>query len=297
MALKDLLVHVDHGEAGMMRLRLAADLARRHQARLVALHVREYSMVQQRRLRASELGLVPATEIDAITAAIAREIDDEERPLRELFQQLSNDHGLSAEYRPEYRDVSGHASVLVSQQARVADLAVVGHDLSSAEDMPDDYSFAERILFASGRPLLLVPPRAADIRAADRPITLGRRIALAWNGSRPAARALADAIALIERAEHVTVLTAEANPPDPRVTSSIDAVVEHLRLHAAAVETRTLRVPHRDVADALQSEALAVGADLLVAGAYGHARIWEKMLGGVTRDLLRDLRLPMLMSH
>ena len=287
MALRDLLVHVDLGEPGLVRLRLAAGLAARHQARLVVLHVRELSLSQQRRLRVSELGLVSSAEVEALNQEIAHEQEEGEAPLRSLLEQVRRDQRIEA----VYRSLDGHAAELVIQQARTADLAIIGHDLAIGEHQPDEYSFAETMLFASGRPLLLLPPRAA----ASQP--LGRCLAIAWNGSRPAARALSDAIPLIEKADRVVVLSAQPDRPDVRAPSSIEPVLANLRCHSSVVESLVLQARHRDVADVLQAEALALGADLLVAGAYGHARLWEKMLGGVTRDLLADLRLPVLMSH
>jgi len=77
-----------------------------------------------------------------------------------------------------------------------------------------------------------------------------------------------------------------------------EQMVEHLRRHSASVEGIELKnVPAGSIADALQAEACKVGADLVVAGAFGHPRLWEKLLGGVTRDLLAQMSLPTLMSH
>ena len=288
MALRDLLVHVDASEAGLNRLLLAADLALRHRARLTVLHVREPSLAQQHRLAAAELGLFSATETEALVLVVEGEIDRDVSLLRGRLDEMQREFGLCA----EWRSVAGHAMHVVTQQSRTADLSIIGHDLSDASDLPDQYSFAETMLFMSGRPLLMVPPPCP---ASPAPATLGRRIALAWNGSRPAARALADALPLIERAERVMVLT--ASPERLNDASSPDAILAHLGRHAGEVEARMLPADGRHVADALQAEALALGADLLVAGAYGHARLWEKMLGGTTRDLLARMRLPLLMSH
>ena len=75
-------------------------------------------------------------------------------------------------------------------------------------------------------------------------------------------------------------------------------MVEHLRRHGAAADAiRIENVPHGSIADRLQAEAQALGADLIVAGAFGHPRLWEKMLGGVTYDLLARMNLPIFMSH
>jgi nucleotide-binding universal stress UspA family protein len=122
---------------------------------------------------------------------------------------------------------------------------------------------------------------------------------VAWNSSRPAARAVNDAMPLIEQTERTTLLT--VNPEvfiDHHGALPADQMVEHLRRHGASVDMVSLEhIPARAIADALQVKARAIGADLLVAGAFGHPRLWEKLLGGVTRDLLDGMKLPIFMSY
>jgi len=160
------------------------------------------------------------------------------------------------------------------------------------DDNSVGYTFSEELLFVTGRPVLFIPP----VPLGE---TLGRHIAVAWNSSRPAARAVNDAMPLIERAERTTVLT--VNPAvfiDRRGALPLDQMVEHLKQHGASTDlVRLGNVPARSIADALQAKAREVGADLLVAGAFGHARLWEKLLGGVTRELLDRMNLPIFMSH
>jgi nucleotide-binding universal stress UspA family protein len=135
---------------------------------------------------------------------------------------------------------------------------------------------------------------------AVEPLTsLGRRIMLAWNSSRPAARSLNDALPLIERAEHTTIVMINASGfIDGHGAPPGEHMVEHLRRHGAVADAiRIENVPHGSIADRLQAEAQALGADLIVAGAFGHPRLWEKMLGGVTYDLLARMNLPIFMSH
>jgi nucleotide-binding universal stress UspA family protein len=129
--------------------------------------------------------------------------------------------------------------------------------------------------------------------------TLGRHIVVAWNSSRAAARALNDAMPLIERAEQTTMLM--INPAgfiDRHGGLPGEQMVEHLNSHGASADmVRIENVPAGSIAHALQAEARALHADLLVAGAFGHPTLWEKLLGGVTRDLLDRMTLPLLMSH
>lgn len=290
MALQDILVHVDSSESGKTRLRLAADLAARHSARLTALHVREYSIDQQHRLRAAELGLASGNQTDALRRSIETELETDAHVLRTLLTQLQQDCTIDT----EWHTVTGQASRIVPQHSRYADLTIVGQDPYEDADLPDDYSFAETMLFTTGRPLLVIPAQSAS---AEVSATLGRNIAIAWNGSRPAARALSDALPLIERAEQTTLLAAQADQLAHPDRPALASILDHVGRHTSHAQYRALDTSGARVGDALQAAALEAGADLLVAGAHGRARLWEKMLGGVTRDLLTRMRMPMLLAY
>jgi nucleotide-binding universal stress UspA family protein len=207
--------------------------------------------------------------------------------LRTALESLARERGVSA----ELRCVDGVASAIVPQHARYADLCILGRDQPEGPASVE-YTFAEHLLFVTGRPVLFVP--------AVEPLTsLGRRIMLAWNSSRPAARSLNDALPLIERAEHTTIVMINASGfIDRHGAPPGEHMVEHLQRHGAVADAiRIENVPHGSIADRLQAEAQALGADLIVAGAFGHPRLWEKMLGGVTYDLLARMNLPIFMSH
>ena len=287
MSLKDPLVYVDDTEDALVRLRLAIDLAGRHASRLTALYVREWTQGQLDRRKAAELGLVPAHELQAFDQDVEVAIDRDVERFRSALIAATRGH----EFEVELRSVDGLASVVVPQHARYADLCILGHDRPKARGSTE-YTFSEQLLFLTGRPVLLVP-------AGGTFRTLGRHIVVAWNSSRPAARSLNDALPLIERAERTTVIMINSmsfverpeGPPGQHI-------VEHLRRHGASTEAiRIDDVPPAGIAQMLQTQALALGGDLIVAGAFGHPRLWEKLLGGVTYDLLADMRLPILMSH
>ncbi len=287
MALKDLLVYVDQTEASLTRLRLAADLAIRHDSRLTALYVREWSRAQLEWRKAAELGLVSADGLHKLDEDIEASIDAAAARLQATLDELANQHGL----RAELLGVDGTAADVVPQYARYADLCILGRD-EPRGPASIGYTFSEQILFVTGRPVLFVPAQGSFA-------TLGRHIAVAWNSSRPAARSLNDAMPLIERAERTTVLMvdpsgfidAHAGPPG-------EQMVEHLHRHGAAAEAiRMEDIPHGAIADKLLTVSHARGADLIVAGAFGHPRLWEKMLGGVTHDLMTRMSLPIFMSH
>lgn len=120
-----------------------------------------------------------------------------------------------------------------------------------------------------------------------------------WNESHAATRAVSDALPLIERAERTTVITIDsADFVDRNGTRAADKLVQHLRRHNPSVGAVNLKeVRARSIADALQGEARTLGADLIVTGAYGHSKLWEDLVGGVTRDLLIRMNFPLFMSH
>lgn len=287
MALKDVLVYVDQAESALISLRLAADLAIRHGSRLTALYVREPNAEQLHWHRSAEAELVSAKDLHELEHSIERAMQAAAERLETSLTALTRGHDIEARLQM----VDGVAAELVPQYARYADLCIVGRELPE-EPAAINYTFSEQLLFVTGRPVLFVPPVAALS-------TLGRHIAVAWNSSRPATRSLNDALPLIERADKTTVVM--VNPSgfiDAHRAPPGERIVEHLRHHGAVVEAvRMEEVSSGSIADALQTKAHALGADLIVAGAFGHPRLWEKLLGGVTRDLMARMTLPILMSH
>lgn len=136
---------------------------------------------------------------------------------------------------------------------------------------------------SAGLPMLAIPP-GAHLDA--------KPIVVAWKNTREARRAVWDALPLLKRAEDVRVLRF-ASDPAPEVSS----VVERLRLHKVPVEAEMRQRTERSVAEDLLAAAEAMGAGLIVAGAYGHSRLREWALGGVTQGLLTGSRTPVLFSH
>jgi nucleotide-binding universal stress UspA family protein len=287
LALKDLLVYVDQTENSFIRLRLAVDLAIRHGSRLTALYVREWSRAQLDARKAAELGLVSAKGLRDLDHGVEAAMDAAADKLRSTLAALTRDHGLQA----ELRTIAGVASVVVTEYARYTDLCILGRDQPEGPASVE-YTFSERLLFVTGRPVLFIP----DVPSLQ---TLGRHIVIAWNSSRPAARSVNDAMPLLERAQRTTVLM--VNPSDfidERKAPTGEQMVERLRQHGAAADAmRIENVPNGAIADELQAQAHTLGADLIVAGAFGHPRLWEKMLGGVTHDLIARMSLPVFMSH
>jgi nucleotide-binding universal stress UspA family protein len=142
----------------------------------------------------------------------------------------------------------------------------------------------------AGRPLLLVPYVGTYRK-------VGAKVLVGWAGTREATRAVHDSLALIEPDGDVTVLTIETTRPASDVIPGAD-IAAHLARHGLRVSAaRTVVTDGLTPADALLDYASDLGADLLVVGGYGHSRMREMILGGVTRDLLRHMTVPVLMSH
>jgi nucleotide-binding universal stress UspA family protein len=287
MALKDLLVYVDQSARAVGCLRLAADLARRHESRLTALYMNERSPAQLREENVAELSRGPSDSLAWTKRHIQQAIDESANLLRATLEEMSTEYRLQG----ELLRLDGVAASIVPQHARFADLCILGQDASAA-DTATGYTFSERLLFVTGRPVVFIPKDGSFE-------TLGRHVAVAWNSSRACARAVNDALPLIERADKVTVLAVNPESFAERYGAlPPEKVVEHLRRHGAAVEGLWLNdVPTISIALAVMTEANRLGADLIVAGAYGQPKLWEKMMGGVTHDLLTRMTLPVLMSY
>jgi nucleotide-binding universal stress UspA family protein len=173
--------------------------------------------------------------------------------------------------------------------AALYDLVVVGQPDPDAE--PTGASGPEAIVLGAGRPIVVVP-YAGSFAA------IGKRVLVAWNGSREAARALHDADAVLERAEWVTVIEvkpAGGEERSARLAAADVAAALVRRGISATAETET--AGNIGVEDLLLSRAADLDADLLVMGAYGHSRLREYVLGGVSRGVFRHMTLPVLMAH
>ncbi len=282
--LKDILVHLDASERSGTRLRLAADLARRHAAHLSGLYV--VDLVLPAGFAAGMGGYGDGAALGALLDQMRNDALADAATVEARFRETLRREGLQGEWRL----TEGIAPELVALHARYADIAVLGQEDPEGTE-PNAGAIIERTLFSSGRPALIIP------FAGDFP-TLGRTVLIGWNASRESARAVNDALPLIAQAQSATVLSI-----NPRV--GIDAhgavpgadIARHLARHGlkvTAAQTVSDEVPDGDV---LLNYAADNGSDLLVIGGYGHSRVREFVMGGVTRTLLQRMTVPVMMSH
>ncbi len=185
--------------------------------------------------------------------------------------------------------IDGAGTDAVIEFAKSADLAVLGQYERSGATR--NTLRPEEVALASGRPVLILP------YAGSFP-TVGERALVAWDGTREASRALHDALPLIAEAENVTVVSVVgAENERERTQTSLDRVVRHLERHDIPARAETIVRGELGVSDILLSRASDLAADLIVAGAYHHSPYREALFGGVTRDLLDHMTVPVLMAH
>lgn len=182
-----------------------------------------------------------------------------------------------------WRDVAGADDDLLIGHGRLADLVVFA-GVRSETNTEQRRRFVN-VMFNGARPVLMVPLRGQP--------QLGRSVALAWNGSAEAARALSGAMPLLINAEEVHVLTAAT--PRTRAESG-DALKEYLAWHGVIAEVHPM-YPEASVGEALLQKTKDLDADVLVMGGYGRSRFREWVFGGVTRHVLGHYDRPLLISH
>ena len=193
----------------------------------------------------------------------------------------------------EWREVTGGAEVVLPAEGRLSDLIVFAGIHSSGST--HRRRMFEVALLHAARPLLLVPEKAPETIGPEAigPTAMGKIIALAWNGSAEAARAIAGALPLLHNAQEVHILTAASPRTD---VERADGLARYFGWHGLSCERHAM-YPTNQVGAALLAKARDLGADLLVMGGYGRSRVSELVFGGVTRTVLGQYHLPILLAH
>jgi len=281
MSYKDLLVVLDSEATARERLDLAAALAERFAAHLVGLYPLPTPQVPR------HLGYYDPALLDPFLAELRQRASSAAVKMRETFEHVTGLRRLSAEWR-EITEGPDADPVL---HARYADLAILGQLDPDRVETESIQPRPEQVALASGRPVLIVP-------YAGRFDNVGRRIVIAWNSTREAARAVSDAMPFLESADLVNVLTIDPREgPDGHGELPGADIAVHLARHGVKAQIERTVSAGLPVGEVLLSRIADLGADLLVMGAYGHSRVRELLLGGATRSVLRSMTLPVLMSH
>jgi nucleotide-binding universal stress UspA family protein len=283
--LKTILVHVDEAGHCPNRLALAAALAKAHGAQLIGVHVVPPLFIPAYMPGDASPGLIDVIEAQRKSAQAKAEAH---------FSGLKRDLP-SAIWRVVDADVAGPSSNIIpalASEVRQADLAIVGQAGPGEEDSDTPGLVPEELVMRAGRPVLVVP-------YAGRFAGVGERAVVAWTDTREAARAMSDALPLLKLAKSVTVMQIGDKGADQEARrAALTGVAGYLERHG--VKAAAEFVPGGgDVApaDLLLSRVADLAADLLVMGGYGHSRFRELVLGGVTREILSSMTIPVLLSH
>jgi nucleotide-binding universal stress UspA family protein len=275
--IKDIVVNLSVGERASQASDYAVSVATAFDA-----HLTGVAFLYDPIVPVSGAGYIPAELIET------QERDNSAAATSALnhFVAASNAAGITAEpltLRASFGGVGGQFGRL----ARRFDLSIVHQ--SEPETGPVEEIIAEAALFESGRPVIVVPYIQKEPLKLD-------SVMLCWDGSRTAARAAGDALPLLARAGRVELMIV-ANEPGKQDEIEGADMAAHLARHGLNVEVKRTVAGDVDVADVILSHAADSGSDFVVMGGYGHSRLREFVLGGVTRTILRSMTVPVLMSH
>jgi nucleotide-binding universal stress UspA family protein len=280
MKFGEILVYLDDEPGAMSRLTRAAFLATSHHARLVALFGRPATSASALP-SGGEPGYLDPDEIQELDRQLEQRVEAAAVPLHERFDEILKHHCLAGEWRV---DIGSAENVI--RHAMASDLTVLG---PSRSDRPALAVPPEVVALHAGRPIVVLPPTGTHAWPP-------KRVLCGWNGRREAVRAIVDAMPLLITAEHVTVMTVTRSSsnndahPDPNI-------VRYLAQRSVPVDGQTAHADDGDVYREILSQAYAEECDMLVMGAYGHSRVREALTGGVTRQALERVDLPLFMSH
>lgn len=284
MAYKTILVHVDESQGWEARLSYAAQLAQSSSSHLIGLHVKSLPYVPPLAYEAVPTDFIEQQRKTADTAA-----DTAEKNFHHVIGRTT----LSS---VEWRCEEGNLDRIIAKHARYTDLVVVSQtgpdELDAALiELPGD------LLLSAGRPVMIVPYNF-DLKNIKAP----SHAMVAWDGGREAGRAIVDALPLLMITKKTTVIA--VNPEQsPWLSGPVHGqepcadIAQYLARHGIKVEAAHMVAKGISVANALLSRAMDLGCDVIVMGGYGHSRLREQILGGTTQGILKQMTIPILMSH
>jgi nucleotide-binding universal stress UspA family protein len=283
MSLASIMVHVGADAGAQARVEIARRLAARFEARLIG--------IAGQAPPAAVSGDIVGETDDPRAGGDIVEGDEVEQP--DTAAIVSWLTGLENAFRAEaelpagvtFRRAVEQPTTFIVREARAADLVILGR--AAAFDIADRAVDPATVLMHSGRPLLVVPDGVGTLSA--------KRVVIGWKDTREARRALHDALPLLKRTDEVIIASVEEpyhSPVDPR---TLDDVAAYLDWHG--VGATITRRPDGNVGEVLGTIAGEKGADLIIAGGYGHSRLSERVFGGVTQQLLWSSPLCCLLSH
>lgn len=277
MAYKSILTYLDNSEHCAHWMEYAIGLALEHNAKLLGVAPREIASS----LYAGDFVSANSMWLEDLQKRI--DADAEEAILR--FDALCEERGLQS---AEGRTVDGSPIDAIRRESLFSDIIVLGQFLPGAQAPTGVSGMIESLLMSAGRPVLVVP-------------ALGQfkpdvgKVLMAWRESKESGIALRQSLPALKLAHAVEVVEV-ANKADSKAEAALEKVVSYLKLHDVEAAGKVI-VSTEDVGNMLLSHACDAGTELLVMGGYGHARLREWALGGVTKTILETMTLPVLMAH
>jgi nucleotide-binding universal stress UspA family protein len=279
--MKTVLAPFHDDDVAEQALAASAAIARRFGSYVEGLFVRESPQV-------IVSDLVPSAYIDEFDDRWRQEASHArvrfERGMGRLGVPFSDQAPAGESPSCGWREAQGLESEVVGDYGRLFDLIVIAR--SGARTALDWNATCEGALFESGRPVLVAGRRPVE--------TMGEHVVIAWNGSTETARTIALAMPILKQAKNVTVLTVEGGTV---AGPSGEQVRAHLMRHGLNVSARTAQAKGRSVGETILAETEALGADLLIKGAYTQHRLRQMIFGGATRHILSAAEGPVLLAH
>lgn len=278
MGLNDIVVYVDSAEATKARVGFAVALAKEHGAHLIGIAFAPIALLP---LYGADVGFADMSEVlESVKSQGAKAL--------QAFEASAKAAGVTAEVRL-MQGMSDEFPHDFARAARQADLAILGQP-RDGDPLIGQYALVERCLFASGRPVIIVP-------ASPEKLALKGVVVAAWDGSAEAARAINDAMTFLKQAARVVLVVGVTGAQDEEDGPEIDDMVAHLNRRGIMVEAMRVKTGEGDIGRLLLTTAKTLGADLMVMGAFHHSRWREFILGGVTLTVLEEATIPLIMAH
>lgn len=280
MSYKTILAILDTPDNADVAVDFALALAAEHEAHVIGLHAEIISSVP----------LIAPMEIpDPVAVQALQDMARSEAvQIQETFASRAQVNGTSFEWR-SFASSVGYASQPLLESARSSDLILAVQP--NPAQPSDSHVDVESFLFESGRPVLMIP----YIFKTPKPI---KRVLIAWNGSKEAARATFDAMGFLKRAEVVEILSVdpvEANGETPVLTGA--EIAATLTRHGINVTLVTASSADKNASQIIENRLSDSSIDLLVMGAYTHSRLWQMLFGGTTKTLLQSMTALTLLSR
>jgi nucleotide-binding universal stress UspA family protein len=276
MSLNDIIVHVDSVEATKARVEFAVALAKDHGAHVLGIAFAPTALLP---LYGADVGLADMSEV-------LEGVKAQGETALHAFKARAKAEGVSAEGRL-MQGMSEELPRDFACSARHVDLAIIGQP-RDGDPLIGQYALVERCLFASGRPVIIVPAAAEKVEIAG-------TVVVAWDGSAEAARAFNDALTFLKRPKRVVLLVGV--PEEGNEPPGIDDMVAHLKRLGVAAEMIRFSTSDGDIGKTILAKAKELHADMIVMGAFHHSRWREFILGGVTLTMLEEATIPLFMAH